>query len=960
MSDYPGSKVEGSYVADQAVNEPKIASELKKGEKPDENKCDRCEIQHYPQAQKCVLQNIKISNVCSLSKVSFHHNSSVASRFKESYLDPAGSNDLKLLSESDVKHIPLDSHSASESSNKSDCNVREVEAWLSENVSTTLDNHKGKNLNKFIFNDVTEEGGLSNEPKLSVTPTVSSPVSKFSRIQTRSIAKSTRIETHTRNYDAQRRSNSSVGQSIVPSDNTSKPDTEENLENKSSDKKFCCVLSWTASIYGQQRQCSCALAKSTTTPSGGYIPQSSASVKQLALHIESYRDYVLIKDLDSSKSTVQKETTFPPQLNPQGQHKLPLLIRKKSNGKSEEHNQSEVKTKDSFLRKKSGEGRRKSQALELSEGENSNLQGKWETMLNPVSALETCAESRVNLLDRQEKAVLSHSTRNVLDLTLGRKKLSNLKNDESEQIMSARNEGGSSYVQSKQMDFRETSVHEKCSSSIHYQDKGPEANTEPHGQSLPFDREYSSNCADQESENVINLALDKHDINPDSSGDNAVINESDCSNEGIDRSLGSTEDPMKQFKYNSLLCNDGSGYVPHSAMVSENTTSDKTTEKIQNNKHGNEFCCMLGWSAQVCGEQSKCSCKFVSPTTNFEMNELISHISLQSCKDKFPLIKDTKTWGTRSADKSSSAQNSSEFSVLPPIQTLMGEMSPEIDSEDKHDFPDMLKKQPRSKTLFTPGETTKTPSASREKSRSLGLDKQNISFVETSRLSPPRRYKPKSCLVCDNCKPESDQKTLNKHNLKTCKENKDQVVKSSQKILLHKGKTCSKRCNPDLQTESYSQLEVSKHYDCVVKYSNDEITPAVKEPKCNDEYEQCGQKLGIKGKLGHDGERHRRQKKRKSNFLGSERRSAKMRKFVRSNICGKEPIAGLPTCDAAAKTPDASTRPKSQPSLQGKIHIKQCFVKLCMLPLPLDGKFPLDNPRETSKTAESKVKLTLS
>ncbi|XP_069602577.1 uncharacterized protein [Ranitomeya imitator] len=841
MSDYSRTKVTGSYVSEPAVNTLMKVSELKKDGQPDENKTDHCEVPHYPPAQKCDFPTIKISNVCSLSNTSFHHNSSVASGFKDSHLDPAGRNDLKLLSEPDVQHIPLDSHSASKSSNKSDCNIREVEAWLSENVSSTVDDQKDKNLNKFVAEDA-----LSNEPKLPVTPTVSSPVSKFSMIETRSIAyaKSTRIETHTQNSEEQRKSNSSVGQSVVPSDNKSKPDTEEKIENKSHNKKFCCVLSWTASIYGQQLQCPCALAKKTTTPRHGYIPQSSASVKQLALHIGSYSDYVLIKDLDSSKSTLQKETTSPRQLNTQGQLKLPLIKRKKSNGKSEEHVQNEEKTQISFLRKKSqGVGRRKSQALPFSKGENSNSKGKEESMLNSVSALQTC-ESRANLLNRQEKAVVSPGTRKVLNLTRGQKTLTDL-NDESEQSMYARNGGGSPYVHSKPIDFRETNVREKFC-----QNKGPKTNTEPHGQSLPFDRDYPSNWADKESENVTRLALGKHDLSPDSSEDNAGINESDCSNEGIDRSLDST---------------DGRGYVSHSAMLLDNTTNDKTTEKIQNNLYVNEFCCMLGWSAQVCGEKSKCSCNLVSLNTNFEMNELTSHISHQSCRDKFPLNKD--------------------------------------------DFPDTIKKQARSKTQFIPSETIRTPSSTRKKSHSLGLDKQDISFVKSSELSPPRRCRPKRCLFCDNCNLESDHKVLNKHNINTPKENEDQVVKSSQ----------------NLQTERDSQLEISKHYGCAVKYNNDEITSAVQERKCN-KYEKCGQKLGIENKLGHDGKRHQSQK-RKLHFIESEGHFAKRRKYAPSKHC---------------------------PGLQEKINIKQCFVKLYRLPLPLDGKFFLNNPGEMNKNCKVK------
>ncbi|XP_077142094.1 uncharacterized protein LOC143806052 [Ranitomeya variabilis] len=836
MSDYSRTKVADSYVSEPAVNTLMKVSELKKDGQPDGNKCDHCEVTHYPPAQKCDFPAIKISNVCSLSNTSFHHNSSVASGFKESHLDPAGPNDLKLLSEPDVQHIPLDSHSASKSSNKSDCNIREVEAWLSENVSSTVDDQKGKNLNKFV----TEEDALSNEPKLPVTPTVSSPVSKFSMIETRSIAyaKSTRIGTHTQNSEEQRKSNSSVGQSVVPSDNKSKPDTEEKIENKSHNKKFCCVLSWTASIYGQQLQCPCASAKKTTTPSHGYVPQSSASVKQLALHIGSYSDYVLIKDLDSSKSTLQKETTSPRQLNTQGQLKLPLIKRKKSNGISKEHVQNEEKKR-----------RRKSQALAFSKGENSNSQGKAESMLNSVSALQTCGESRANILNRQEKAVVSPGTRTVLNLTHGQKTLTDL-NDDSEQSMYARNGGGSSYVHSKPIDFRETNVREKFSSSIHCQNKGPKTTTEPHGQSLPFGRDYLSNLADKESENVTRLALDKHDISPDSSEDNAGINESDCSNEGIDRSLDST---------------DGRGYVSHSAMLLDNTTNDKTKEKIQNNLYVNEFCCMLGWSAQVCGEQSKCSCNLVSLNTNFEMNELTSHISRQSCRDKFPLNKD--------------------------------------------DFPNPIKKQARSKTQFIPSETIKTPSSSRKKSHSLGLFKQDISFVKTSELSPPRRCRPKRCLFCDNCNLESDQKALNKHNIKTPKENEDQVVKSSHK----------------LQTERDSQLEISKHYGCAVIYNNDELTSAVQERKCN-EYEKCGQMLRIENKLAHDGKWHQSQE-RKLHFIGSEGHFAKRRKYALSKHC---------------------------PRLQEKINIKQCFVKLYRLPLPLDGKFVLDNPGEMNKNCKVK------
>ncbi|XP_073405052.1 uncharacterized protein [Dendrobates tinctorius] len=895
MSDYSSTKVAGSYVAEPAVNTPMEVNELKKGGQPDENKCDHCEVPHYPSAQKCEFPTIKISNVCSLSKTSFHHNASIASRFKESHLDPAGPNDLKLLSESDVQHIPLDSHSAPKSSNKSDCNVREVEAWLCKNVSSTVDNHKGKNLNKFV----TEEGGLSNEPKLPVTPTVSSPASKFSRIETRSTAyaKSTRIETHTQNSDEQKRSDSSVSKIVVPSDNKSKPAAEENIENKSRDKKFCCVLSWTASIYGKQVQCPCALAESTTTPSLGYVPQSSASVKQLAVHIESYSDYVIIKDLDSSKRTVKKETS-PRQLKTQRQLKLPLIKRKKnSNGKSLEHVQHDEKTQTSFLRKTSGVGRRKSQALALSEGENSNSTGKQESMLNSVLALQTCGESRANTLNRQEKALLSHGTSKVSDLTPGQKPLTDL-NDESEQSMYVSNGGGSPYVHSKPIDFRESSMCEKFSSSIHCQNKGPKANTEQRGQSLPFDQDYLSNWKDKESENLTHLALNKHDINPDSSEDNAVINESDCSNESIDRSLNSM---------------DGSSCVPQSAILLDNTTNDKTMEKIQNNIYGNEFCCMLGWSAQVCGEQSKCSCNLVSPTTNFEMNELTSHISRQSCKVKFPLIKDG--------------------------------------------FPVTTKKQARSKAQFIPSETIKTPSASRKESHSLGLDKQNISFVETSELSPPRRCRPKRCLFCDNCKQESVQNTLNKHNVKTPKENQCQVVKPSQKLLLDKVKTCLKMSNPDLQTERDSQLEISKHYGCVVKYSNGEFTP-LQEPKCN-EYEKCGQNLGIEDKLVHDG-KLQRQKKRKLHFIGSERLSAIRRKYTpskqKSLSAGKKPMemASLPPCDAVEMTPDASSRPNSQSSLQEKINIKQCVVKLYRLPLSLEGKFFLDNPREMIKNCKVK------
>ncbi|KAM4019932.1 uncharacterized protein ACNLHF_000537 isoform 1-T3 [Anomaloglossus baeobatrachus] len=1192
MSGYSRRKVASHSVAEPAVHKPKKADELKKGEQCAE-KCLHCEIQHYPQDHKCALQNIKISNVCSLSKVSFHDNSSVASAVKEGDLDPASCpNDLK-LSESDVNYIHLESHSESELSNKPDCNIREVGAWRSENVSTV--NHKDNNLKESIVTDLTEEGGISNEPKRSVTPKVSSPVSKFSSIKTRSTAnsKQTGIETRTRNSDAQRGSKSSVGHSIEPSDNKSRPNSEENREKKSFDKKFCCVLSWTASIYGQPLECSCASEKNQ-----GGVTQSSTSVKQLGLHVESCRDYVLIRDLDNT-STVQKETS-PPQLSTQGQHKLPHKKRQESNGKSQAHNQNKETRQTYSLRKLSAVGQRKSQTLELSEGENSN------------SFIQTSGEGRHKLPDREEKAALAHTTRNMSDFKQGQKTLNDNKKKsvQSEQSVCARNEGGSPYV------------HSKSSSSIHYQNTGPEANTEP--QSLPFNREDLSNWTDRESETLTHLALDKRDINPDPSSEgNAVINQG-CSNEGGDKPLNNIENLMKQFdqEYKSFLYNYERSYRTNSAIPSDDETNDKATEKIQSNTRSTEFCCMLGWSAQISGEPPKCSC------ATFEI------------KDKLPLIDDTKTGGTRSADQSSSPpaksegnicensvehietnwkskecitgdrsavgksksqtnntegncelaldlknspthdeqnvpkksldrtpqfreskdrspkaelsdetlevdnnqhcrrnktldssfmdslqvlpgkedqilssekstictptsekrsivsghistqvlpaksncsdtsenissekapeiisspqdvtkdpllldndfvaqgicnldvhiqeakgaklistcqttqkditiphmltstsgatfdtretfsdvqtenknsqlrkldavqglsktectlgnqisspivveQNINDFSVLPQVQELTGEMPPKIVSQCKRDSFGRFKKKTRS----NPSETTKTPTTSSKESHNLGLDEQNISSAESSELPPSPQCRPKCCFISDNSKPGECQEAKNKHNVKTPKENEDEVVKSSQNILFYEEsseispkKTHSEKSNADLQTKIVShighldsRLETEKLDDSIVKYSNDEITPATQETKCSDDDE----KLGNKDKLDHIGNLHER--KRKANIPGSESGSGKRSKSAQSEqnapSAEMKPVemAALPTCDDAVKTPDASSTPTSQPSLQEKVNLKQCVVKLYRLPFPLDGKLPMNNPSEISK-----------
>ncbi|XP_056397242.1 uncharacterized protein LOC130291862 [Hyla sarda] len=175
MSGYSKGRPTASYVTEPAVQKLKKASKVKKGERHG----NEYDSQHGCQASTCHLQNIKISGVFSLCQSSYYYNTSVASWFKGGQHDPtigkpADVNDYKMLSEIDVEYICLDNDAVSTSQNELDCNIRKEGASILENLKSTKCNSKGKNPQKFISSDLTEEGTLSKNSKLSFCPTVPS------------------------------------------------------------------------------------------------------------------------------------------------------------------------------------------------------------------------------------------------------------------------------------------------------------------------------------------------------------------------------------------------------------------------------------------------------------------------------------------------------------------------------------------------------------------------------------------------------------------------------------------------------------------------------------------------------------------------------------------------------------------------------------------------------------------
>ncbi|XP_075692468.1 uncharacterized protein LOC142659841 [Rhinoderma darwinii] len=468
MSGYSRRRVAIGCVIEPAVHKQKKAKELRKGRGHGKNKCDQGDIQPAPQAPMCDVQNIQLSGICSLSQSSYNYNSSLASTFDESrhvqvVERTAGPNDYKLLSEIDVECKSLDPDTVSISSNESDCDIQEVGAWISEKVSKTpaqpcptkgdVEGEKRNQLSSYL----TKEGNGSNEPKLSVSPTVSPPMSKLKRMyvetnaqvdfiknaqyadsfqlnkarkvldvtqtlstlssiqndtgeliiqskqnklprnKPRSVVypKQTGIDKLTRISDVQRESSSPLIHSAVPSHNQSNHDPDKSMRNELSNKEYCCVLSWSANIHGKQLQCPCSFAADTSKPGLGSVAGSS-TVINLALEQESYK---------YRTNTVQKETTS--RLKTQDQLRLPLKNRQGSSDKPEQQIQNEKKTQAYILWKRSRVARSTSQAFQLSKGENSNPEEERQSILNSVlksKTLRTCKKNGGNILDSQEKA----------------------------------------------------------------------------------------------------------------------------------------------------------------------------------------------------------------------------------------------------------------------------------------------------------------------------------------------------------------------------------------------------------------------------------------------------------------------------------------------------------------------------------------------------------------------------
>ncbi|XP_069809291.1 uncharacterized protein [Dendropsophus ebraccatus] len=89
------------------------------------------------------------------------------------------------------------------------------------------------------------------------------------------------------------------------SDNQSKNQLKKNTGNKIPVKEFCCALSRSAYIIGEQRQCSCRFKHGL-----GYVVRSS-TVRQLAVELG---DVCVVKDLYNSTHIVQTESTSLTQL----------------------------------------------------------------------------------------------------------------------------------------------------------------------------------------------------------------------------------------------------------------------------------------------------------------------------------------------------------------------------------------------------------------------------------------------------------------------------------------------------------------------------------------------------------------------------------------------------------------------------------------------------------------------
>lgn len=646
MSKCSRGRPAGSHVTDPAVNKQNKARGLEQGERHGENKCDP--------------ETSRLSYVSSLSQCSYNYNS----------LD--GGQHVSVKTPADVECIYLDTDTVSISSNESDCDNREAGVCISEIISTTQRDSKDENQNKFLCSNLTEEGGISNEPMLYISPTVSPTTSKSekARICVKSTAKVDFIKngqhldslqldlgevtlppSNKKRKVSVTQTLSTLSPSNVPSDSKSRHDPEENIGNELADQKFCCTLSWSTYMYRKPLQCSCKFAAEASKSGQGYVADPSSPVSQCALELESCQDEVYLnEDLNNGANTVQKESMSTSRL------RLPLQKRHESNDNSEGNFQDKP-TETYRLGKRCGVRRRKSQ------GEKSHLKGKEESVLNSVLALKSRNKSRTNsqkkaqpsdtqLCKGKEDMEIVYVVSDIVSTSASESNSDIIEVEESclENVrkgLSRQNvtqEGNLSSPMSTTKNGKIFSVaniskadqnmnllntDHSMLNSMATMERIPELspatsdlNMEQCSQSLPLaDQEYQVAWTDQLSEIMTLFPLGMQDMHTGSSSkdkETTVINQKESSQEVIDICLDNLEDLTKQFDEDleSFLSVDSNKPALHVALLSDNRPDDKRAEKVQTDTHGKEFCCILSYSAFICGEQSKCLCTFLPNATN--------------------------------------------------------------------------------------------------------------------------------------------------------------------------------------------------------------------------------------------------------------------------------------------------------------------------------------------------------